>query len=72
MPPEPQRVELEPIEVMRVRESGDPVDDIEIGVGPVTREIQKAYLATVNGLDDRWGSWLDVVDTARARASAGA
>jgi len=30
MPPEPQRVELEPIEVMRVRESGDPVDDIEI------------------------------------------
>jgi len=48
------------------------VDDIEIGVGPVTREIQKAYLSTVNGLDDRWGSWLDVVDTTRANVSAGA
>jgi branched-chain amino acid aminotransferase len=38
------------------------VDDIEIGVGPVTRELQKAYLSTVNGLDDRWGSWLDHVE----------
>ncbi len=48
------------------------VDDIEIGIGAVTREIQKAYLATVNGLDERWGSWLDVVDTARATATTGA
>ena len=48
------------------------VDDIEIGIGAVTREIQKAYLATVNGLDERWGSWLDVVDTARAGATTGA
>ena len=38
------------------------VDDIEIGVGPVTQAVQKAYLDTVNGRDDRWGDWLDVVD----------
>jgi branched-chain amino acid aminotransferase len=37
------------------------VDDREIGVGPVTRELQKAYLAAVNGVDDRWRDWLDVV-----------
>ena len=43
------------------------VDDVEIGVGPVTRELQKAYLATVNGLDERWNDWLDVVEL-RARA----
>jgi branched-chain amino acid aminotransferase len=43
------------------------VDDVEIGVGPVTRELQQAYLAAVNGIDERWGSWLDVVE-ARARA----
>ena len=44
------------------------IDDLEIGVGPVTRQLQKAYLATVNGLDERWGSWLDVVEMARANA----
>ena len=38
------------------------VDDHEIGVGPVTRELQKAYLATVNGIDERWSHWLDVVE----------
>ena len=38
------------------------VDDIEIGVGPVTRHLQQIYLATVNGLDETWGSWLDVVE----------
>ncbi|TML69402.1 MAG: branched-chain amino acid transaminase [Actinobacteria bacterium] len=43
------------------------VDDVEIGVGPVTRQLQKLYLATVNGLDDTWGSWLDVVEV-RANA----
>jgi branched-chain amino acid aminotransferase len=43
------------------------VDDVEIGVGPVTRELQKVYLATVNGLDDTWSSWLDHVEV-RARA----
>ena len=38
------------------------VDDMEIGVGPVTQAVQKAYLDTVNGRDDRWGHWLDVVE----------
>jgi branched-chain amino acid aminotransferase len=37
------------------------VDDIEVGVGSVTRELQKAYLAAVNGLDERWSEWLDLV-----------
>jgi branched-chain amino acid aminotransferase len=37
------------------------VDDHEIGVGDVTREIQKAYLETVRGVSDRWAQWLDVV-----------
>jgi branched-chain amino acid aminotransferase len=44
------------------------VDDHEIGVGPVTRELQKAYLAAVNGLDERWSGWLDVVDAVHAPA----
>jgi hypothetical protein len=39
-----------------------------VGVGPVTRELQKAYLAAVNGLDDRWSGWLDVVEATPARA----
>ena len=39
------------------------VDDQELGVGPVTREIQTSYLDTVNGRSDRWSHWLDVVDT---------
>jgi branched-chain amino acid aminotransferase len=38
------------------------VDDVEIGVGPVTRELQKAYLATVNGIEERWSTWLDHVN----------
>jgi branched-chain amino acid aminotransferase len=37
------------------------VDDIEIGVGPVTRAVQRAYLDAVRGLDERWVGWLDVV-----------
>ena len=45
------------------------VDDVEIGVGPVTLELQKAYLAAVNGQDDRWAGWLDVVEQP-ARAGA--
>jgi branched-chain amino acid aminotransferase len=44
------------------------VDDIELGVGPVTRELQTAYLDTVNGRSERWSHWLDVVETARANA----
>ena len=45
------------------------VDDIEIGVGPVTLEVQKAYLDTVNGRDDRWSHWLDVVEGVAGRAA---
>ncbi len=40
------------------------VDDIEIGVGPVTKEIQQHYLDTVNGRSERWSHWLDVVELA--------
>ncbi len=44
------------------------IDGREIGVGPVTLELQKAYLAAVNGIDGRWSDWLDVVEMAPARA----
>jgi branched-chain amino acid aminotransferase len=44
------------------------IDGREIGVGPMTLQLQKAYLATVNGLDERWSDWLDVVEMAPARA----
>jgi branched-chain amino acid aminotransferase len=45
------------------------IDDIDIGVGPVTKEIQKAYLDTVNGVNDRWAQWRDPVENfARAEA----
>jgi branched-chain amino acid aminotransferase len=37
------------------------VDDQEIGVGPVTLELQKAYLDTVKGLTDRWAQWRELV-----------
>ena len=37
------------------------VDDHEIGAGPVTLELQKAYLDTVRGKNERWGHWLDRV-----------
>jgi branched-chain amino acid aminotransferase len=37
------------------------VDDHEIGVGEITLKLQKAYLATVRGIDERWSHWLDFV-----------
>jgi branched-chain amino acid aminotransferase len=37
------------------------IDDIEIGVGEVTLEIQKAYLETVRGQSERWAQWLEYV-----------
>ena len=46
------------------------VDDREIGVGPVTLELQKAYLDVVHGGDDRWRDWLDVVEVSRSPAAA--
>jgi branched-chain amino acid aminotransferase len=44
------------------------VDDVELGVGPITLEVQKHYLDTVNGRNDRWSHWLDVVEMAPATA----
>jgi branched-chain amino acid aminotransferase len=35
------------------------VDDVEIGVGPITLELQKAYLETVRGRSERWAQWLE-------------
>jgi branched-chain amino acid aminotransferase len=35
------------------------IDDHEIGVGPVTLELQKAYKDTVTGKSERWGQWID-------------
>jgi branched-chain amino acid aminotransferase len=36
------------------------VDDQEIGPpGPITREIQSAYLDTVRGRSERWSHWLE-------------
>jgi branched-chain amino acid aminotransferase len=45
------------------------VDDHELGVGPVTLELQKAYLDTVRGSSERWAQWLDhVPQLARTQA----
>jgi branched-chain amino acid aminotransferase len=44
------------------------IDDVEIGVGPITLEIQKAYLETVRGLSERWGHWLEYAAPARSEA----
>jgi branched-chain amino acid aminotransferase len=38
------------------------VEDVELGVGPVTLEIQRAYLDAVNGRAEQWSHWLDVVE----------
>jgi branched-chain amino acid aminotransferase len=49
-------------EVTPIRE----VDDHLIGPpGPVTCEIQAAYLDTVRGRSERWAQWLDYVTSAR-------
>jgi branched-chain amino acid aminotransferase len=37
------------------------VDDQEIGVGPVTVGIQKAYLDAVRGGNERWSEWCELV-----------
>jgi branched-chain amino acid aminotransferase len=41
------------------------IDDHEVGVGPVTLELQRAYLDTVRGRSERWSHWLDHVDVSR-------
>jgi branched-chain amino acid aminotransferase len=46
------------------------IDDHEIGVGPVTLELQKAYLDTVRGASDRWAQWREPVpQMAKAQAA---
>ena len=43
------------------------VDDREIGEpGPVTREIQSAYMDTVRGKREQWSHWLEHVNTTTA------
>jgi branched-chain amino acid aminotransferase len=44
------------------------VDDHEIGVGPVTQVLQKAYLDTVRGVSDRWTQWRELVPSASPTA----
>jgi branched-chain amino acid aminotransferase len=46
------------------------IDDREIGVGPVTLELQRAYADTVNGRSERWSHWLDVVEMSPSAAEA--
>jgi branched-chain amino acid aminotransferase len=45
------------------------VDDHEIGVGPITLEIQKNYLDTVRGATDRFAEWRELVPAAATRAA---
>src|ERR671935_1712722 len=35
------------------------IDEVEIGVGPITLEIQEAYLDTARGRSERWAQWLE-------------
>jgi branched-chain amino acid aminotransferase len=52
-------------EVTPIRE----IDEQEIGPpGPVTLEIQKAYLDTVHGRGERWAHWLEYAPAARTQA----
>jgi branched-chain amino acid aminotransferase len=44
------------------------IDDHEIGAGPVTLELQKAYHDTVQGRSERWSHWLDFAAPTRAEA----
>src|SRR3954454_22836856 len=44
------------------------VDDHEIGVGPVTLELQSAYLDTVRGRSERWVHWLEYAERTPAEA----
>ena len=44
------------------------VDDVEIGVGAITLEIQEAYLDTARGRSERWAHWLEYATPAPAEA----
>ena len=49
-------------EVTPIRE----IDEQEIGPpGPVTLEIQQAYLDTVHGRGERWSHWLEYAPAAK-------
>jgi branched-chain amino acid aminotransferase len=39
------------------------VDDAEIGVGPITLEIQRTYLDVVRGRNERYPHWLERTPT---------
>ena len=51
-------------EVTPIRE----IDDHVLGVGPVTLELQQAYLDTVRGRSERWAQWLEHVVPAPTQA----
>ena len=55
------------VEVTPVRS----VDDHEIGVGPVTLELQAAYTDTVEGRSERWAQWLDYAPAPKPASPAG-
>jgi len=44
------------------------VDDVELGVGPVTLELQAAYIDTVRGRSERWAQWLEYAERTPAEA----
>ena len=44
------------------------VDDVELGVGAITLEIQEAYLETARGRSERWAQWLEYATPAPAEA----
>jgi branched-chain amino acid aminotransferase len=44
------------------------VDDVEIGVGTITLEIQEAYLDTARGRSERWAQWLEYATPTPAEA----
>jgi len=44
------------------------VDDVELGVGPITLALQEAYLDTVRGRSERWSHWLEYAAPTPAEA----
>ena len=44
------------------------VDDQELGVGPITLELQQAYWDTVRGRSERWAHWLEYATRTPAEA----
>ena len=44
------------------------VDDVQLGVGAVTLELQAAYLDTVRGRSERWAQWLEYAERTPAEA----